>query len=92
MKINKGWIPVFLLPAIVLFLLIYAVPLGMVFVTSLFDYRLTGSGMTFIGFGNYIRLLQDPDFAQALRNTVVWILIHFLLHVALGKRVALGLH
>ena len=36
-KINKGWIPVFLLPAIVLFLLIYAVPLGMVFVTSLFD-------------------------------------------------------
>ncbi len=66
MKINKGWIPVFLAPAVVLFLLIYAVPLGMVFVTSLFDYRLTGPGMTFIGFGNYIRLFQDPDFAQAI--------------------------
>ena len=92
MKINKGWIPVFLLPSVVLFLLIYAVPLGMVFVTSLFDYRLTGSGMTFIGFGNYIRLLQDPDFAQALRNTVVWILIHCIVHVALGTLVALVLY
>ena len=92
MKINKGWIPVFLAPAVVLFLLIYAVPLGMVFVTSLFDYRLTGPGMTFIGFGNYIRLFQDPDFAQALRNTVVWILIHCIIHVALGTLIALVLY
>ncbi len=92
MKINKGWIPVFLAPAVVLFLLIYAVPLGMVFVTSLFDYRLTGPGMTFIGFGNYIRLFQDPDFAQAQRNTVVWILIHSIIHVALGTLIALVLY
>ena len=49
MRTKKGWIILFLLPAVVLFLLIYAIPLVMVFFTSLFDYRLTGNGMTFIG-------------------------------------------
>lgn len=92
MKMNKGWIPVFLLPAVVLFLLIYAVPLVMVFATSLFDYRLTSPGMTFIGFENYIRLFHDPDFFQALTNTVVWILIQCIAHVALGTLIALILY
>ena len=46
MKRKKGWLPVFLLPAVALFLLIYAVPLVIVFVSSLFDYRLTGDSMT----------------------------------------------
>ena len=35
MKRKKGWLPVFLLPAVALFLLIYAVPLVIVFVSSL---------------------------------------------------------
>lgn len=92
MRIKKGWIPVFLLPAVVLFLLIYAAPLLMVFVTSLFDYRLTSASMTFIGFENYARLLQDPDFFQALTNTVVWIGIQCIVHVALGTLIALVLY
>ena len=92
LKIKKGWIPVFLLPAVVLFLLIYAVPLVMVFATSLFDYRLTGTGMTFIGLDNYIRLFSDPDFKQALGNTVVWIAIQCIVHVALGTFIALLLY
>lgn len=92
MKIKKGWIPVFLLPAVVLFLLIYALPLAMVFGTSLFDYRLTAQKMTFIGFENYIRLIHDPDFFKALSNTVIWIFIQCILHVALGTIIALILY
>lgn len=92
MKIKKGWIPVFLLPAVVLFLLIYAVPLVMVFTTSLFDYRLSSQGMTFIGFDNYIRLIHDPDFFQSLTNTFIWIVIQCILHVALGTVIALILY
>ncbi|WP_298016373.1 carbohydrate ABC transporter permease [uncultured Dysosmobacter sp.] len=92
LKIKKGWIPIFLLPAVILFLLIYAVPLVMVFVTSLFDYRLTGQGMTFIGFDNYVRLFHDPDFAKALFNTVIWIFIQCIAHVALGTFIALILY
>lgn len=92
MKIKKAWIPVFLLPACILFLVIYAVPLGMVFTTSLFDYRLASQGMTFIGFENYARLFSDPAFGTAMRNTLVWILIQCLLHVSLGVIVALLLY
>lgn len=89
---KKGWIPVFLLPTVVLFLLIYAIPLGMVFVTSLFDYRLSSPEMNFIGLNNYIRLFQDPDFYIALKNTVIWILIQCTAHVALGTLLALLLY
>lgn len=92
MKIKKGWIPVFLLPAVVLFLLIYALPLVMVFGTSLFDYRLSAPEMTFIGFENYIRLFHDEDFFKALSNTVIWIFIQCILHVALGTVIALILY
>ena len=92
MKIKKGWIPVFLLPAVILFLLIYAVPLVMVFSTSLFDYRLTAKKMTFIGFDNYVRLFSDPDFFQAFSHTLIWILIQCILHVALGTVIALILY
>lgn len=92
MKRKKGWIPVFLLPAVVLFLLIYAVPLVIVFVSSLFDYRLTGNGLTFIGFQNYIQLFSDPVFAQSCRHTVIWIIIQCFLHVGLGVVLALVLY
>ena len=92
MRTKKGWIVLFLLPAVVLFLLIYAIPLVMVFFTSLFDYRLTGSGMTFIGLKNYVRMFQDPAFRTSLLNTIIWIIIHCVLHVALGVALALVLY
>lgn len=92
MKRKKGWIPVFLLPAVVLFLLIYAVPLVIVFASSLFDYRLTGNGVTFIGFQNYIDLFQNPVFAESCKHTIIWILIHCTLHVGLGVLLALVLY
>lgn len=82
----------FLLPSIVLFLLIYAVPFAMVFVSSLFDYRLTSRSVTFIGFDNYVRLFHDSAFATAMSNTLVWILIQCLVHVALGTLIALVLY
>lgn len=92
MKMKKIWIPIFLAPAVILFLLIYAVPLGMVFITSLFDYRLTSSAMTFIGLRHYIDLMGDPAFRQALSNTLIWIVIQCCLHVAIGTFVALLLY
>lgn len=90
MKRKKGWLPVFLLPAVALFLLIYAVPLVIVFVSSLFDYRLTGDSMTFIGLQNYTQLFSDATFRQACGHTVVWILIHCIIHVSIGVILALG--
>lgn len=92
MRTKKRWIVLFLLPAVALFLLIYAIPLVMVFSTSLFDYRLTGSGMTFVGLKNYVQMFQDAAFRTSLLHTVVWIAIHCVLHVALGVSLALVLY
>lgn len=92
MKTPKRWLILFLAPTVLLFLLIYAVPLAMVFGTSLTEYRLTSAAPTFIGFANYKTLLADPAFRQALSNTVIWILIHCVLHVAMGTLIALLLY
>ena len=89
MRTKKRWIVLFLLPAVVLFLLIYAIPLIMVFFTSLFDYRLTSNGMTFVGLNNYAQMFRDPAFRTSLLHTIVWIIIHCTLHVALGVSLAL---
>lgn len=92
MKVKKAWIPIFLAPAVILFLLIYAVPLVMVFATSLCEYKLTSKSISFIGLQNYINLFQDEAFRTAFMNTIIWILIHCILHVALGCVIALLLY
>ncbi len=47
-KTNKFWIPLFLAPTCILFLLVFAIPLVMVFGTSLFEYRLMPKTFQFI--------------------------------------------
>lgn len=92
MKTKKVWIAVFLIPALVLFLLIYAVPLVMVFATSFMDYRLATKGVSFAGLANYARMFADSAFGQALLHTVIWVVIHCTVHVGLGTALALVLY
>lgn len=90
---NLGWITLFLLPTVALFLLIYAVPLGMTAVTSLFDYRLLPNRFEFKGLANYADLFsRDPQFYTALANNLIWILLHTTLHVTIGAVLALILY
>ena len=92
LKKRGRWGYVFVLPAVLLFLLVYGIPLVTVFVTSLFDYRIFPDRFEFIGFGNYVKLFcEDPAFWQALTNTVIWLLLQCTVHVALGVLAALVL-
>ena len=75
-----------------LFILIYAVPLVTVFVTSLTNYRLINPKTVFVGVSNYIRLFHDPAFVQAISNTFIWIALQCTLHVGLGVLLALMLY
>lgn len=88
---KKGfWIALFLMPALVIFLLIYAVPVFTVLFTSFFDYRGFSGRMTFIGLTNYIQLFtSDSSFKKALGNTLIWILLQSTVHVAIGTILAL---
>jgi len=92
MKVNKKWIPIFLAPTVILFLLIYAIPLVIVFVSSFTHYRLAVPTISFAGLYNYARLMRDQQFFTALQNTIVWILVHCTLHIALGVSLALVLY
>ena len=92
MKTKKMWIPIFLAPTLILFLLIYAIPLFMVFFTSLFDYRLYPNRFEFSGLQNYINLFSDQRFLDGLVNTIVWIVMQCTLHVGLGVLLALILY
>ena len=92
-KKNLGWIALFLAPACLIFLLIFAIPLVMVFGTSLFDYRLLPNTFEFVGLGNFIKLFtQDAKFWGIFRNTLVWILVHCVLHVFMGTLLAFILY
>lgn len=94
MRVNKFWITAFLLPTLVLFLLIYAVPIVTVILTSFFKY--TYARFDFSGLDNYAELftgdLVSREFSKAFSNTLVWILLQVTFHVALGILVALGLY
>jgi len=92
LKVRSGYLFLFLLPTVLLFVLIYAVPLVTVFVTSLTNYHLMNLNTEFVGFVNYVRLFQDPAFFQSMANTYIWIILQCSLHVGLGTLVALLLY
>ena len=82
----------FLLPALVLFAVFVVYPIVYNVQASTLDWDGVNPG-TFIGFDNYVKLVQDPTFLITLRNSAYWIpltivpqaLIGFLLALALNR-------
>ena len=90
---RKGWdtrlgIVLFLLPALILFLVFFILPVGYVLVMSLFDWN----GITtpsFTGFSNYIALFHDKVFLRSIRNNLIWAAASCLIQVPLALLMAL---
>ncbi|AIQ20063.1 MULTISPECIES: carbohydrate ABC transporter permease [unclassified Paenibacillus] len=81
---NRGYITLFLLPAVALFIIVYAVSLVILFGTSFTEWS-AGRKPVFIGLVNYIQLFtDDSDFRKSFLNTVVWVLLQSTIHVAIG--------
>ena len=88
MKKNVNY-ALYILPTLLLFLIVYAIPLIVLFSTSFCKWR-TGDGISFNGLGNYIELIgHDEIFQAGFRNNVVWILLQGTIHVAIGTIFAL---
>jgi ABC-type sugar transport system permease subunit len=65
-----------LAPAFLLLALIVVYPIGKLIWNSFFDLRLSGGGtVKFVGWENYLLVLQDKDFWNATKNTVLITLI-----------------
>lgn len=63
------------LPATLLILAIYIIPIFFVFLGSLTDYTLVSDYYEFVGFENYRQMFGDEVFANALNNTFFYALL-----------------
>jgi ABC-type sugar transport system permease subunit len=71
MKVSRGFLFVFLLPATLLYFVFFLIPTAQTFYYSLFDWSGLGQDMTFLGLGNYRELMGDPLFRLAMKNTLL---------------------
>ena len=91
MKKQTKWIVLFLLPGLAVFTFVFLSSLIMLVGTSFTDWAI-GKDMNFTGLKNYIYLItQDENFIQSVKNTIIWIVLQSIIHVALGVTVALVL-
>lgn len=76
------------IPACLLYLLFYLIPLVATITTSFFKWDQIKMGK-FIGFGNYINLFTDPVFVTSLKNIISWLLVAAFIHIPLSLIIAL---
>ncbi len=91
---TAGW--VFAAPALSVIAVFFALPVLAAFALSLTDfdiYALADIGnLRFVGLGNYIALLHNPLFWQALGNTLYFVVVGVPLSIAVSLAAALLLH
>ncbi len=83
---DARWVLVFLVPFLILYSAFTLWPMAATILYSLFDWNgvvpLTES--TFVGLGNYARVVSDPVFQESLRNTAVFALLNTILKLPLS--------
>jgi multiple sugar transport system permease protein len=82
---------IFILPALIGFLVFYLYPFIRGFYFSLTRYNLLGTP-TFIGFDNFAKLFQDPLFWNALVVTVEYVLFNIVFQTILAIAIAVLMH
>ena len=83
----------FLLPAVMAVLLVAGWPLARTIWFSLTDARLDEAGAPgFVGLANYALLIADPDWWNAVRNTVVFAVVSVTCETVLSLVIALALN
>ena len=87
-----GWLGVgFVAPALVFLVAFNVYPLVYNLVLGFTDAELVGSEWRWRGTANYARVFADPEFAQAVRRTALFVALAVTLELALGFTVALAL-
>ena len=76
-----------LLPIVALFFYVRIIPIGFSFLLSFYKWNLISPRRPFVGFDNYLGLLEDENFLLALQNTT----IYSFSTVALSTAIALPL-
>ncbi|MBZ4038952.1 carbohydrate ABC transporter permease [Novilysobacter selenitireducens] len=91
---TAGWL--FAAPALAVIAMFFALPVLAALALSLTDFDIyalaDGGNLRFVGLGNYLGLMQNPLFWQALGNTFYFVLVGVPLSIALSLGAALLLH
>lgn len=77
----------FILPALIGFVLFYLLPTVRAMEISLTDWNMLRAPR-FIGFDNYVRLFSDPKFWDSLRLTLLYVVYNIPVQTALGLLIA----
>ncbi len=92
----RSHLPAYLMvaPTVILFLVFMVFPIAFVLYTSFLDWNGIGSvfDASFTGVDNYTRLVQDPTWWTAVRNTVLYAVIKLVAELPLALVVALTLN
>ncbi|CAH0118261.1 MULTISPECIES: carbohydrate ABC transporter permease [unclassified Paenibacillus] len=78
----------FLIPAVVVFLIYFIYPIGFLAYTSLMKWD-SITPMEFVGLDNYGRLLEDSVFHKSLLNTLAWGAAAVFIHIPMAMIVAM---
>lgn len=91
---SQQFMPYWLLaPAVFVTAIIVFLPMIQAIFTSFYDLVLfKPNASRFVGFGNYVKLFNDPVFWTALWNTIIWIGLTVPLQMGLGLLTALLLN
>ncbi|MFG1951656.1 carbohydrate ABC transporter permease [Micromonospora sp. NPDC048830] len=82
----------YLSPTVLLIAVLMVVPIVMVISYSFRDNVIVQENSVFAGFANYTKVLSDPDFLAALKNTAIFITVSAVAHLVLGLAFALMLN
>lgn len=82
----------YLSPTLLLIFVLMVIPIVMVISYSLRDNVIVNSNPVFTGFANYTKVLADPDFIAALKNTAIFISVSTVAHLVLGLSFAMMLN
>ena len=69
---------VYLLPTIILMLILLIIPIIMVIRYSFFDNVIINKNPTFVGLENFAKVLTDPTFLVAIKNTLYFVIISII--------------
>src|SRR5919107_3126869 len=82
----------YLSPTVLLIVVLMVVPIIMVIGYSFRDNVIVQEDSEFAGLANYAKVLGDPDFLAALKNTAVFITVSMVAHLILGLAFAMMLN
>lgn len=92
-KKTKFYIFLFIVPALVIYLLFQIIPLiGAVYFSFIEWSGIAGSELKFVGFQNYANAFKNPDFILALKNMLKMVVFSVIFHTPIALLMAVAIN